>query len=217
VRKPTAPTNTTATAATTTTPSRKSSTFEDLEHSWAPKGYTPGASDKTYADLAAAKEEAETRKREREARAALEAREAEIERRERALKNKETDRARAEEARRKAAEAEALRKKEAELARREKALKAKQPKRPPFDFAKEKPQILVAIANASQAANNLVNACRVGWSGVGDSRSQRVYLTDQLRRSTLTERRRTLPRTSRCSSISKRQRPRGDRSFDTSR
>ncbi len=38
--------------------------------------------------------------------------------------------------------------------------RAKQPKRPPFNFAKEKPQVLVSIANASQAANNLVNACR---------------------------------------------------------
>ncbi|KAF7979379.1 hypothetical protein HWV62_42466 [Athelia sp. TMB] len=32
------------------------------------------------------------------------------------------------------------------------------PKRAPFDFEKEKPEIFTAIANASQAANNLVNA-----------------------------------------------------------
>lgn len=36
--------------------------------------------------------------------------------------------------------------------------KKNRPKRAPFDFEKEKPQILNAIANASQAANNLVNA-----------------------------------------------------------
>lgn len=144
-------------AATDTPPSRRQSGFEDLDHSWAPKGYTSGSTDPTYADLAAAKEEAEARKREREAKAALEAREAELERRERALTNKETDKARLEAARRKATEDDVKRKKDAEMAK----AKAKQPKRPPFDFAKEKPQVLVSIANASQAANNLVNACRV--------------------------------------------------------
>lgn len=34
-------------------------------------------------------------------------------------------------------------------------------KRPPFDFEKEKPLILQTIAEASQAANNLVNALTV--------------------------------------------------------
>ena len=38
---------------------------------------------------------------------------------------------------------------------------AQQPKRPKFDFVKEKPQIMVSVANALQAANALVNACRV--------------------------------------------------------
>ena len=33
--------------------------------------------------------------------------------------------------------------------------------RPPFNFEKEKPQILQTIAEASQAANNLVNALTV--------------------------------------------------------
>lgn len=41
--------------------------------------------------------------------------------------------------------------------------KNQQPKRPPFNFEKEKPQIMVAVANAIQCANNLVNACRVSW------------------------------------------------------
>ena len=36
-----------------------------------------------------------------------------------------------------------------------------QPKRPKFDFQKEKPQVMVAVANAIQSANNLVNSCRV--------------------------------------------------------
>lgn len=44
--------------------------------------------------------------------------------------------------------------KDAEEARRRK----NRPKRAPFDFEKEKPQILTTIANTSQAANNLVNA-----------------------------------------------------------
>lgn len=39
--------------------------------------------------------------------------------------------------------------------------KSQQPKRPPFNFEKEKPQIMVAVASAIQCANNLVNACRV--------------------------------------------------------
>lgn len=44
--------------------------------------------------------------------------------------------------------------KDAEEARRRK----NRPKRGPFDFEKEKPQILTTIANTSQAANNLINA-----------------------------------------------------------
>ncbi len=156
IRQAPKPPVTAATAAMAdNTPVAQLSGFEDLDHSWAPKGYTTGSTDKTYADLAAAKEEAEARKREREAKAALEAREAEIERRERALANKETDKSRLEAARRKAAE---------EGAKRKQA--AKQPKRPPFDFLKERPQVLVSIANASQAANNLVNACRVSVTPV---------------------------------------------------
>jgi hypothetical protein len=51
---------------------------------------------------------------------------------------------------------------EKERERLEKERKKNQPKRPPFDYAREKPQIQLAIANASSAAIALVNACRVG-------------------------------------------------------
>lgn len=36
-----------------------------------------------------------------------------------------------------------------------------QPKRPKFDLQKERPNIMVGIATALQAANNLVNSMRV--------------------------------------------------------
>lgn len=57
-----------------------------------------------------------------------------------------------------AAKMEEKRKREEEL--RQRMAKDKR-KRPPFDFEKEKPQILQAIAETSQAANNLVNALTV--------------------------------------------------------
>lgn len=50
---------------------------------------------------------------------------------------------------------------EAERRRQAKLDRKNQPKRPKFNFEKEKPQIMVAVANASQAANNLVNSCRL--------------------------------------------------------
>ena len=63
---------------------------------------------------------------------------------------------------------EARRQKEAaeEAERRRQAKEAakhkpEQAKRPKFDFQKERPQVMVAVANALQAANNLVNSCRV--------------------------------------------------------
>lgn len=160
--RPLAATSTTTTTSAASKP--RSSGFEDLDHTWAPS--SRGAD--TYADLAAEKEKAAARQRERDAQSALEMREAEIERRERALKNKDAERMRLEEQRRKNAEDEIRRRKlrdlearEREVARREREKNAKnQPKRPPFDFAKERPQVLVSIANASQAASNLVNACR---------------------------------------------------------
>ncbi|KAJ9093564.1 hypothetical protein QFC19_008291 [Naganishia cerealis] len=131
--------------------------FENLEHSWAPSG---GVRDTSYADYSDLREDAERRKREREARAALEAREAEIERRERAIKNKESEKAKAELYRQKLTEEEMSRRKQKERERLEKEKAKNQPKRPPFNFEKEKPQILISIANASQAAISLVNACR---------------------------------------------------------
>lgn len=63
---------------------------------------------------------------------------------------------------------EARRQKEA-LEEQERRRKAKddaknrknQPQKPKFDFQREKPQIMVTVATALQAANNLVNSCRV--------------------------------------------------------
>ncbi|KAJ9100681.1 hypothetical protein QFC21_003726 [Naganishia friedmannii] len=141
------------------TPVRKpTNEFENLDHSWAPSG---GVRDTSYADYSDLREDAERRKREREARAALEAREAEIERRERAIKNKESEKAKAELYRQKLTEEEINRRSLNEKERLAKEKAKNQPKRPPFNFEKEKPQILISIANASQAAINLVNACRL--------------------------------------------------------
>lgn len=68
-----------------------------------------------------------------------------------------------------AAKMEEKRKREEEL--RQRMAKDKR-KRPPFDFEKEKPQILQAIAETSQAANNLVNAltvCMLDYNEVSPS------------------------------------------------
>ncbi|KAE8539433.1 hypothetical protein D1P53_004533 [Cryptococcus gattii VGV] len=140
-----------------TTATAKQGTFDNdiFSHDWNPAPGNRGAD--TYTDLAAAKAEAEERKRAREARIALEQREAEVERRERELRRKR-DMAEIEERRRKAAAEEAEnRRKLKEQGKK----KNQQPKRPPFNFEKEKPQIMVAVANAIQCANNLVNACRL--------------------------------------------------------
>jgi len=134
--------------------------FNDLEHSWIPtKGHATSSAD--YADLAVKKDEAERRRAERDARSALEAREAEIERRERALRVKQEEKEKAETYRRQLAEQEMKRRAEKERERLEKERKKNAPKRAPFDFAREKPQILLSIAHASQSAISLVNACRV--------------------------------------------------------
>lgn len=147
-----------------------SSFGNDLEHSWAPVN-TRGVP-REYADLAAAKASAEARRAERERNAALESRETQLERRERAVRLKEQQRRDAEERRRQQADAEVRKQKAAQLEERERQLrkeerqKAKQelrsrPKPPPFNYAKEKPNMILAIANANQAANNLLNALRV--------------------------------------------------------
>ncbi|RXK40501.1 hypothetical protein M231_02153 [Tremella mesenterica] len=148
--------------APSTTHTKTSSTsnrgaFADTEdifsHDWAPSTRGPD----TYADLAAAKADAEARKSERERRILMEQREAEIERRERELKRKQEMAAL--ESRR---QQEALEEQERRRNLKEAQKKgASQPKRPKFDFVKEKPQILVSVANAIQAANNLVNSCRL--------------------------------------------------------
>ncbi|RDX51011.1 seryl-tRNA synthetase [Lentinus brumalis] len=71
-------------------------------------------------------------------------------------KEEEAAKKKKEEEKRKAKEEKERRKREEEERRR----KASQPKtkRKPFNFEQEKPQILTAIASASQAASNLVNA-----------------------------------------------------------
>ena len=136
-------------------------------HDWAPAPGKRGPD--TYADLAAAKADAEERKRQREARIAIEHREAELERRERELKRKSEMEALTIR-RQREAEQEAERRRQTKDAL--KNAKA-QPKRPKFDFEREKPQVMVSVANAIQSANNLVNSCRVSESNpVGD-----FYLT----------------------------------------
>ncbi|KAI0824999.1 seryl-tRNA synthetase [Trametes gibbosa] len=77
-------------------------------------------------------------------------------REEEAKKREEEKRKAREEEKRKAKEDKERRKREEEE-RKRKAAQPK-PKRKPFNFEQEKPQILTSIANASQAANNLVNA-----------------------------------------------------------
>lgn len=132
--------------------------FDDdlFSHDWAPS--QRGAD--TYADLAAARADADSRKAERERRIALEQREAELERREREQRRK-TEMANVEARRQKEAAEEAERRRQAKLAGKN---ATPQPKRPKFDFEREKPKVMVAVANAIQCANNLVNSCRVGYS-----------------------------------------------------
>lgn len=153
-------------------PPPPSSFGNDLEHSWAPTNNRGGGVPREYADLAAARASADARRAERDRQAALEARATEIERRERAVRMKEQAKRDAEEKRRAQADAEVRRMKAMQLEERERQLrkeerhKAKQelrarPKVPPFDYAREKPNMIVSIANANQAANNLVNALRV--------------------------------------------------------
>lgn len=125
-----------------------------FSHSWAVAPGQAGAD--TYSDLAAAKADADERKRSRDAKLALEQREADIARRERELQRKKDMSALEETRRREALE-------EAERRRKLKEQQKKgtpEPKRPKFDFQKEKPNVLVAVANAIQCANNLVNSCR---------------------------------------------------------
>ncbi|WRT70251.1 uncharacterized protein IL334_007246 [Kwoniella shivajii] len=131
--------------------------FDDdlFTHDWAPSKGSRGPD--TYTDLAAAKADADARKRERESRILIEQREAELERRERELKRKQ-DMASLEARRQKEALEEAERRRQA---KEDAKKRGNQPKRPPFDFQKEKPQIMVSIANAIQCANNLVNSCRL--------------------------------------------------------
>lgn len=72
-------------------------------------------------------------------------------------KRRREEREAKEEAKRKAKQAKEDKRKKEEEARLRQARK----NRPPFNFEKEKPQILQTIAEASQAANNLVNALTV--------------------------------------------------------
>ncbi|KAK8853196.1 hypothetical protein IAR55_003898 [Kwoniella newhampshirensis] len=163
VKKPTsvpvsAPVKQSSTSSTTSSSAaRNRGTFDDdiFSHDWAPAPGKRGPD--TYTDLAAAKADAEERKREREARLLIEAREAEVERKEREFKRKQ-DMAALEARRQKEAAEEAERRR---LAKENAKKKGAQPKRPPFNFEREKPAIMVAVANAIQCANNLVNSCRL--------------------------------------------------------
>ncbi|WWC71991.1 uncharacterized protein I206_105950 [Kwoniella pini CBS 10737] len=161
VKKPTpmAPTKQSSVSSTSsqTTSANRGGFDDDLfSHDWAPSKGSRGPD--TYTDLAAAKADADARKRERESRILIEQREAEVERRERELRRKQ-DMAALESRRQKEALEEAERRRQAKEDAKKRG-KAPQPKRPPFDFQKEKPQVMVSIANAIQCANNLVNSCR---------------------------------------------------------
>jgi Skp family chaperone for outer membrane proteins len=151
-------------SATSTTTAARGGSFNETDalynHSWAPGPGQRGAD--TYADLAAAKADAEARKREREGRIALEQREAEIERKERDLRRKQ-DMASIEARRQREAAEEAERRRKM---KEDSKKKPAQQQRPKFDLQREKPQIMVSIANAIQAASVLVNACRVSRSRV---------------------------------------------------
>ena len=74
-------------------------------------------------------------------------------------KRRREEREAKEEAKRKAKQAKLDEKAKKEEELRKRANRGK--KRPPFDFEKEKPQILNSIAETSQAANNLINALTV--------------------------------------------------------
>lgn len=88
----------------------------------------------------------------------LEEREREREQeRQREKEEREAEKRRKEEEKRKAKEEKERRKREEEQKRKAVA-RGGQVKRKPFDFEQEKPQILTAIAGASQASINLVNA-----------------------------------------------------------
>lgn len=171
---PTSPTSASSTA------SRGGFTDYDslFSHDWQPAPGKQGPD--TYSDLAAAKVDAEERKRQRENKIAMEQREAEIERRERELKRKQ-EMAAIEARRQKEAAEEAERRRQMKEDMKNKPAAKAQPKRPKFEFEKEKPQIMVAVASALQSANNLVNSCRVSrrsvtphaichtsWSGQAD-------------------------------------------------
>lgn len=137
----------------------KSSTpFDDPDdiysHSWAPA--SKGA--ESYTDRSAARAEADARKAEREQQMLLERKEAEIERRERELRRRQ-EMADIEGRRRREAEYEAEQRKKAKEER--KRGKISKNIRPRFNFEKEKPAIMQAVATAIQSANNLVNACRL--------------------------------------------------------
>ena len=197
---------------TSTDGARPAGGFSDYDtlftHDWAPAPGQRGPD--TYADLAAAKADAEERKRQREARIALEQREAEMERREREIKRKQ-DMA-ALEARR---QREQLEEQERRRLAKEEAKRGKnQPKRPKFDFQKEKPQIMVAVATALQAANNLVNSCRVSAASCRDCIGNFGPIADSA--SILTERSRMSPRAPRSRRISTRPSWRDERLSDTS-
>jgi hypothetical protein len=77
---------------------------------------------------------------------------------ERKRAQKEEVKKRAKKEKEEAKEAERARKEEEATRERERTKNMHKGKRPPFNFEKEKPQVLTCIANSSQASSNLVNA-----------------------------------------------------------
>lgn len=142
--------------------------FGDIDdiygHSWAPSAGAR-SSGANYSDLAAAKADAEARRAARDQQILMEQREAELERREREMKRK-ADMAALELRRQKDAAEEAERRR---LMKESQKKGVAQPKpKIKFDLQKEKPNIMVSVATAIQAANNLVNSMRVSYSPCND-------------------------------------------------
>lgn len=129
-------------------------------HSWAPTGGSRGAD--TYADLSAAKADAESRRAARDRQIMLEQREAELERKERE-NTRRADMAALEVRRMKDMEEEQERRRIMKENMKRGGSGTPQKPKVVFNLAREKPNIMVSVATAIQAANNLVNSMRVSY------------------------------------------------------
>lgn len=152
-------------ASPTSAAPRSRHAFGDIDdiygHKWEPSaGARAGGNN--YSDLAAAKADAEARRAARDRQILIEQREAELERREREMKRK-ADMAALEMRRQKDAAEEAERRRVMKENQKKGGPAAKPKPKPKFDLQKEKPNIMVSVATALQAANNLVNSMRVSY------------------------------------------------------